>query len=225
MQLAARKVEVAPFHAEVIGTPLSVVFAEGDAITAARDHHAERIALCPPFHVSDEDAYLVLPDDIGMEFIDILRDGDSDLLQEALRDGLLVAGWLEKRGRGQMDLLIEETASPLAVLNGTAATYAVTAPIAPGKDPVPHINGIAQLKCTVGSLFLDDQGLEAMVKQRDFIGTSWRVGKKAPPELQGDPTYIWSRHLGPGRIGVELAVFQEYEELVAMLRPLTLVAG
>ena len=79
-------------HEVFVGVPLSIVFADGDAIHAAARGASRSIRLAPPFHVSDEDAYLVLPEDIGAEIVDILRDGDAELLAEAMRDGLLVAG-------------------------------------------------------------------------------------------------------------------------------------
>ena len=34
-----------------------------------------------------------------------------------------------------------------------------------------------------------------------------------------DPTYAWSRRLSDGRIGIEAALFCEYEEHVVVLRP------
>ena len=53
------------------GVPLTVVFAEGEAIDAAHTSGGGSIRLEPPYHVADDDAYLVLPDDIGMEIVDI----------------------------------------------------------------------------------------------------------------------------------------------------------
>src|SRR5689334_4222796 len=72
------------------GVPLSVVFADGAELARVRDDGEGSVRLVPPFHVSDEDAYLVLPDDIGVDLLDILRDGDVDLVHEAMRDGLVV---------------------------------------------------------------------------------------------------------------------------------------
>ena len=73
---------------DYVGVPLSIVFADGDAIHAAARGASRSIRLTPPFHVSDEDAYLVLPEDIGGEIVDILRDGDAELLAEAMRDAM-----------------------------------------------------------------------------------------------------------------------------------------
>ena len=86
-----------PTLAEMIaGTPLSIVFADGEAIAAVRERGEGTVALSPPFHVSDEDTYLLLPDDIGLELVDMFRDGDVDLLAEAMRDGLVAIGAIEK---------------------------------------------------------------------------------------------------------------------------------
>src|SRR5688500_18539153 len=89
-----------PKLAEIIrGLPLSVVFAEGEAIDAIRSRGVGTLELAPPFHVSDSDVYLVLPEDIGLELADMFRDGDIDLLEEAMRDGIVAIGTIAKEGR------------------------------------------------------------------------------------------------------------------------------
>ena len=53
----------------------------------------------------------------------------------------------------------------------------------------------------------------------DYLGVTWRP----PSEKQGladiEPTYAWSRRISESLVGIELVLFQEDEELVAVLRP------
>lgn len=225
MQLVASETHGQPIHSELVGTPLSVVFAEGDAIEALRGSGEGVLRLEPPYHVSDEDAYLVLPDDIGVEIVDILRDGDLELLHEALRDGLLVLGAVVRRERGVVELHAEVALTPADVLAG-GLPYAGTVEVGAGEDPVRMANELDCCQCTMVSAFLDDAGLERMLRKPEFLGASWRVPAAAADRLVGvEPTYAWSRHRGPGRVGVELALFVEEEELVILLRPVELVAA
>ena len=78
------------------------------------------------------------------------------------------------------------------------------------------------MQCTVASELVDDDALERMLREREHVGTSWRAQRHAPPDMQGDPTYAWSVRLPDGRVGIELALFTEYEELVALVRPAAL---
>lgn len=203
------------------GAPLTVVFADGEALAAVREGDAERIPLEPPFHVSDEDVYLVLPADIGLELIDIFADGDAELLAEAMSEGLVVLGSVEQEGRGKVVLDVEEALTPRALLDGGLA-YASTVAIGGGNDPIDELNGLEDVQITVASRFVDDDGLERMLRRKTHIGASWKVPKGAA-HLEGvDPTYAWSERLPDGRVGVEAALFSEYEELVMVLRPCVL---
>jgi hypothetical protein len=204
------------------GVPLSVVFAEGDAIEAVRERGKGPIALEPPFHVSDEDAYLVLPDDIGMEIVDIVSDGDLDLLRESLRDGLVVRGSVAKDDDGRQVLEASEAHTPASLVETLEPSAEVV--IGAGSDPIAEANELPALRCTVASRFIDDDGLERVLRRAEYLGISW--SPSADGELSGvDPTYVWSRRQTGGRVCVELALFLEYEELVVVLRPVAFVAG
>lgn len=205
------------------GVPLSIVFAETDAIEAIRARAGGSIPLLPPFHVSDEDVYLVLPDDIGRELVDMFRDGDVDLLEEAMRDGMIAIGTIEKTGRGTLALVVEEHARPADLLR--ELPYVESVGIGRGVDPLPLLNELEHLQCTVASAFVDEEGLEAMLRAREHAGVSWRapaVSGKRGEKQHVDPTYVWSKRLPDGRIGVECALFTEYEELALVLRPAVL---
>lgn len=207
---------------EFVGTPLSVVFTEGDFIDAVRSGRQSAVPLSPPFHLADEDCYLLLPDDIGMELVDIMRDGDLELMYEALRDGLLVRGSMEREGGGHMMLHVEDFAVPAEALRADLP-YAATITVGEGSDPLEEVGALDHLQCTMVSELLDDEGLDRVLRESEYLGVSWRAPRDRPADA--DPTCIWSRHLARGRAGVELALFQEYEELVALLRPLVLEAA
>lgn len=210
-----------PTLAELIrGVPLSVVFADGDVIAAVRERGEGMVELLPPFHVSDEDAYLVLPEDIGLELVDMFRDGDLDLLEEAMRDGLVAIGTVEKQGRGKLALAVEQCARPSELMG--ELPFAETVGIGRAIDPLPLLNELDHLQCTVASGFMDEEGLEAVLRAREYAGLSWRVPEGDRQRAHVDPTYVWSKRLPDGRISIECALFSEYEELVAVLRPAAL---
>ncbi len=211
---------------EFVGVPLSVLFAGAESIEAVRAAGSGVLSLEPPFHVSDEDTYLVLPDDIGLEIVDILRDGDLDLVHESMRDGLLVIGAIERRGASDVSLHAELALSPGEALRD-APPFAATVPVSGpgGTDPLAVLNALEHVQCTLLGSFFDDEGLDQVLRRDAYVGASWRVPPEDRARLAGvDPTYVWSRRLPDGRVGVELALFPEYEELVALLRPVVLTA-
>ena len=201
------------------GIPLSIVFAEGEAIESIRQAGEGELPLEPPFHVSDEDAYLVLPEDIGVEIVDIMRDGDLELLHESLRDGLLVIGALRRLGPGSMCLVAEVALTPASAL--PQMPFVEVIEVGGGVDPLLAVEALEELRCTVASELLDEEGFEQILRRPERAGASWKVPIADRARLVGvEPTYAWSRHLPEGGAGIELALFQEYEELVALLRPL-----
>lgn len=203
------------------GAPLTVVFADDEPLAAAREQGCETIALEPPFHVSDEDIYLVLPSNLGHEMIDILADGDDELLDAALDEGLVVLGSIEREGRGEVVLHIDEALTPRNLLD-SGLEYATEVRVGGRHDAVGELNALEHLQLTVASEFIDDDGLERLLVEPEYIGQSWKAPEDAA-HLEGvDPTYVWSRRLPDGRVGVEAVFFSEYEELVVVLRPCAL---
>ena len=211
-------------HEVFSGVPLSIVFADGESIAAVVRGDAETIPLAPPFHVSDEDAYLVLPEDIGTEIVDILRDGDADLLAEALRDGLLVIGSIEREGRA-VELVIESFVVPAKAL-AEGLPYAETVQLTSLEGALELLNALDHVQITVCSALIDEDGLEEVLSKPDYIGPSWQAPETLAKHGAGvEPTYVWSRRQRDGRVGIELALFSEYEELVVLLRPALLAPG
>ena len=211
-------------HAELVGVALSVVFASGEQIERVRLAGAGALVLVAPYHVSSDDAYLVLPEDIGTEIVDIMRDGDLDLLHEAMRDGLLAVGAVERVRKGVVALEVQRAETPAAAL-GAAMCYAASVSLGEG-DLLDALNGLDHVLCTGASALVDDEGLDEMLREPEHVGTSWRAPADAPAEVRGaEPTYAWSRRLADGRVGIELALFAEYDEIVALLRPAAIVVG
>lgn len=216
-----------PLPRDIAGTPLTIVLAEADAIArAAAGGEGASIPLLPPFHVSDDDCYLVLPEDIGSELAAMFEDGDVDLLAEAMRDGLVVVGEVEKQGRGKVMLQVEQCASPERLLG--RMPYAHTAEIGAGADPIAELNELDEAQVTVASELIDEAGLERMLRacasKGEHAGASWRAPKDRKDLAGVDPTYAWSKRLDGG-VGIEAVLFSEYEEMVMLLRPAMLVAA
>ena len=207
-----------------LGIALSVAFAEGEAIEGVKKG-ATDLALMPPFHVSDGDAYFVLPDDIGIEIVDIMRDGDIDLLHEAMRDGLFVFGSVERDHENDVVIAVKEWQAPEELLRKTS-DYAATVHGSNVDEIVTTLNGLDHTQITVCSHLVDDNGLESMLGVEEFLGESWTSAQGKKSKDTGiDPTYAWSKRLPSGRVGIEFALFSEYEELVALLRPAVLEAA
>lgn len=207
---------------ELTGLPLSVVFAEAEAIASVRARGEGAIPLLPPFHVSDDDTYLVLPEDIGLELADMFKDGDLDLLAEAMRDGLCAIGVVERAGKGKVELHVERCASPADLL--PRMPFADKVGFGRGVDPVPLLNALDHARLTVASGFVDARGVGSMITQDEWAGVSWRVPKDRKDLSGVDPTYAWTKRQRDGHVGIEAALFVEYEELVVVLRPALLLA-
>lgn len=217
------------FAAQVAGLPLCVAFADGEALASMREAleggaELGELELHPPFHVSEEDAYLVLPDDIAIELREMFQDGDCDLLNEAMKEGLVVFGALEKAGRGRMKLAIDKAAIPEALLR--TMPYADSIEVGRGQDPIEALNALPQSKVTLQSELMDHGGLQRLVTgllvrpdATERAGISWKAPRDRKDLTGVDPTFAWSKKHSDGRVGIEAALFCEYEELVVVLRP------
>jgi hypothetical protein len=206
----------------IAGVPMGVVFAEGEEIARVAEMGTGTLSLDPPFHVAPEDTYLVLPSDIGMEIVDIMRDSDLDLLHEAMRDGLVACGPIVKGRKGAMTLHVHDAVTPSDALSA-GIPYAATIPIGPAVDPLAAMRKIPHLSCNVRGALCDDEGLDRMLRKQEYVGLSFlpTLGEHESVE----PSFVWSKRLSSegDAVGVEFALFTEYEELVALLRPLLLV--
>lgn len=225
MQLAPEnRLPLDRLSVELSGVPLTVVFADGDALRAVLEAGEGELALVPPYHVSDDDAYLVLPDDVGLELVDMFKDGDLDLLTDAMRDGMVAIGAVERSAtqKGKVCLHVEEAVNAADVL--ARMPYAERVGFGRGVDPAPLLNALPQAHVTVASAFVDDIGVEQMLRRPEWAGVAWRVPRDRKDLTGVDPTFCWSRRDREGHVGIEMALFVEYEELVAVLRPARLVS-
>jgi hypothetical protein len=207
------------------GLAFSLAISDADSITALRDAGTGRIALAAPYHMSDDDAYLIVPEDIGVELVDIMRDGDHELLQEALRDGLLAVGHLERATTG-MVLVVARCQTPSDALTaGLTHTEEINVTGTSDGDPVRRINQIGHVQCTTLSALVDEDGLEQILRETEYLGASWTLDPKLARRLGDvDPTYVWSRRINDDSVSIELALFSEDDEIVVLLRPL-LIGG
>jgi hypothetical protein len=209
-------------RATFIGASLVVLFADAQHIERVRKEGAGLIPLSPPFHLGEEDTYLLLPDDISEEIVDILRDGDEELLHDALRDGLLVQGTVDKNPRGRgMVLDAELTHSALELVEAEGA-YAADVSLSLCNDALRTLNTLGHAQCTTLSALVDEQGLGALLRAHEFVGVSWRPPASSKALLDVAPTYAWAKKLPDGRTGIQLALFQEDDELVALLLPVAI---
>jgi hypothetical protein len=202
-----------------VGTALVVLFAPGEQLERVRREGGGPLALRPPFHVGEDDTYLVLPDDIGEEIVDILRDADADLLHEALREGLLVVGQIGKNPAGRGMALDATVVCGALQLLESKASYAAELELRPGENLLRALNTLPHAQCTTLSALVDDDGLEAMLREPEYIGTSWRAPASVKALQEIEPTHVWTRRRGEGEVGIELALFQEDDELIALVRP------
>jgi hypothetical protein len=221
--MQAREPNLAPEEfGSLIGVPLSVIFADNEELRRVRNLGEAEIKLTPPFHLSHYDGYFVLPDDIGMEIIDIFADADDELLAESLRDGLVALGTVEPRTKGSMVLEATHIQSGQALLKSNHQA-ASTIYYGNGTQTLEQIRALKHLQCTLISSLFDDDGLEQALREEAYLGVSWRVPASLGSNIQVDPTYIFTRQFGESHVNIELALFVEDEELILFFRPLSLV--
>lgn len=218
MHLVSARTQATDSVSPFAGLAFSLAIADADAIAALREAGHGRVTLAAPYHMSDDDAYLIVPDDIGLELVDILSDGDHELLHETLRDGLVALGHLERGDEG-MELHVARCQSPHSLL-ASGLPYAAKLDL-DGEDLERRINQLGHLQCTTLSACVSDDGLEQILREEEFVGVSWSLDPALEKRLGNvDPTYVWSRRQGDDAVNVELVVFTEDDEVVAVLRPL-----
>ncbi len=205
-----------------VGVPLPVLAVAAERIEALASGVEDELCFPGSFPLAPEDRYLLLPEDIALDLVDILADGDEELWAETLRDGLLVEGACEHYTDGVTRLLVRAGHNPGEWFR-SARGYARTLGVGPGSpDPLQRLNRDAGLRCTMLGGLLDEEGLDRVLAAPCFLGVGWR-----PPAryaLQGlCPTWVWSRRLPDGSAAVEFVLFQEEDELSAMLRPVRFV--
>lgn len=212
--------DTGPFSS-FVGAQLMVLFADGDELRPVRTRGSGSIQLAAGYCISEDDTYLVLPDDIGEEIVNIFRAGDLSLLEEALDEGLLVHGHLQRGPGGKPSLL---AAYGITLTDGLRRLpYAAEVEVPGESDPVKRLNTLAHAQCTMVSALLDHEGLEAVLRNPCHLGESWRPPQAAAGLQHLSPTYLLSRHDGDAHVGLELALFVEDDDLIALTRPARLL--
>ncbi len=201
-----------------VGVPLPVVFADPADCEALRSGELQELLPSVPPQLAAEDRYLVVPDDIGIELLDIVRDGDEELWGEVLRDSVLLEGPCERWTGGQL-VLVARRAVGLGDWFGASWEPACRIGVGPGlPDPLERLRREPALRCNVVGGLLDEEGLDRVLASPQFLGVGWR-----PPARYGlegvQPTLLWSRRTADGAVAVELAIFEEFEDLSVLLRP------
>ncbi len=199
-------------------TRLAIVVADGDALAAARAGAAGPIPLRPPLHLSESDCYLVIPADPGLEeFSAGLRRGDRNALRGALAASLVVQGEIVRAG-GRAAVDPTSHWEPLALLGG-GKPFDALLHLSENHDAVRALNAVPFLKCASLAPLVDHDGLDALIESVERVGETWRApvgGEDLYEDL--DPTVCWTKRTPKG-IEVLLAVFTEYDEISAYLRP------
>jgi hypothetical protein len=227
MAITGIELDEQAIHDVFIGKALSVVAADGAALEAIRKGRKGELGLTPPIHVSDSDLYLVLPEDLAVDFVEILRDGDEELLAEAMHEGVLARGIVSRPGSKDVVLAVDRATTPAEVLATTDHYFAEMAfDFGDRHDvssAVKSINASRHLQCTMASGLFNAEGLAAVLgSTATYIGASWQHPQHSRSANVADATYVWSRTLEKGGRGIELAVFSEYDELIAFVRPMRL---
>lgn len=208
---------------QFVGAPLVLLFADAQELQPARMRGSGTIEVTAGYSLSEDDTYLVVPDDVGEEIVDILRDADHDLLEEALDESLLVLGDLQ-RGAGGRTTMAAEFAVSVSQAFRDGLPYAASVALSSEPGWLRQLNQLSHVQCTMVSALMDGEGLQAVLDNPRYVGVSWRSPADTPSLASLSPTYVMSHRRG-SRIGLELALFAEDDELVALVRPAEVLAA
>lgn len=192
------------------GKLLTIAMADAGAIAAVREGVLSDLRMRPPIHVSDHDAYLLVP----LGAFDESSGGPGDAA--ALLAGALVVQGTVSIQKGRATLAVNERWDPLALVQDKPfdATVRLTA----NTNLVPQLNELPFAHCSTAARLFDRRGLEHVVRSRSFVGTSWAPELPDDEEGDADPTWVWSRRTN-GSVAIHLAILGEYEERYALINP------
>jgi hypothetical protein len=211
---SAREGESYPF-AE---TPLVVAFAARDDLgDVAPD---QRLALASTPEISQDDAYLVLPNRARDHLVNAFARGQSGRLSEWFSEAWVVRADVD--GGRAPRLWIGAAWRASARLAGRPGRVVSMGALG---DPMRVINRLPFIESLARGGLLDARGAEAILSRGSYVGVS-RMGM---PELglgadTVEPTFVWTERLGrETRVRVALAAAED-DSPIALLAPLTLVA-
>lgn len=192
------------------GKPLTIATADAAAIAALREGLVSELAITPPIHVSDHDAYLL----VEPQGADVPLTPSTDAPALLLR-ALVVEGTLARQ-RGRVMLSVADRWEPLALVD--EKPFDATLRMRRNVDLLPALNRLPFAHCSTGAHLFDRRGLDQVVRSRSFVGPSWAPELPDDEEADTDATWVWSRRT-TGAVNVHLAVLGEYEERYALINP------
>lgn len=205
-----------------VGAPLVILFADAEELQPSRQRGGGTIEVSAGVSLSDDDTYLIVPDDVGDELVDILRDADRELLEETLDESLLVLGDLHRGAEGRT-VVAADFAMSVTEAFRQGLPYAAQVPVDGQGGGLRSLNQLAHVQCTMVSALMDTDGWRSVLRQSNYIGVSWRSPADTPSLASLSPTFVVSNRSGDGHIGLDLALFVEDDDLVALVRPAELL--
>lgn len=199
-------------------TPLVVTFAARDDLSAlAAD---QRLALAATPEISQDDAYLVMPNRAREHLVTAFAKGQTGRLAEWFSEAWVVRADVD--GGRSPRLWIGAAWRASALLAGRSGRVVSMGGLG---DPMRVINRLPFIESLARGGLLDTRGAEAILSRGSYVGVS-RMGI-AELGLGADtvePTFIWTEREGrETRVRVALAAAEDDAPL-ALLSPLTLVA-
>lgn len=192
------------------GKLLTIAVADAGAIAAVREGVLSELRMRPPIHVSDHDAYLLVPPGALDE-----QSAGPDAAAAFLGTALVVQATVAIQ-RGRALLAVNERWDPLALVQDKP--FDATVRLTPNANLVPQLNELPFAHCSTAARLFDRRGLERVVRQRSFVGASWAPELPDDEEGDADPTWVWSRRTSGG-VAIHLAILGEYEERYALINP------
>ncbi|MBK6535203.1 MAG: hypothetical protein IPF99_38465 [Deltaproteobacteria bacterium] len=199
-------------------TPLVVTFAARDDLSELAS--GQRLALASTPEISQDDAYLVMPQRAREHLVAAFARGQSGRVAQWFSEAWVVRADVD--GGRSPKLWIGAAWRASSLLSGRAGRVVSMGGLG---DPMRVINRLPFIESLARGGLLDAQGAEAILSRGSYVGVS-RMGM---PELglgadTVEPTFVWTERDGhETRVRVALAAAED-DTPIALLSPLTLVA-
>lgn len=198
--------------------PLVVTFAARDGLADVAA--GQRLPLAATPEISQDDAYLVMPNRARDHLVNAFARGQLGRLAEWFSEAWVVRADVD--GGRAPRLWVGAAWRASALLAGRPGRVVSMSALG---DPMRVINRLPFIASLARGGLLDARGAEAILSRGSYVGVS-RMGM---PELglgadTVEPTFVWTERLGrETRVRVALAAAED-DAPIALLSPLTLVA-